>query len=65
MRSNFADSMADIIHTLVSKGYKVTFVSTELLAKVRFLCWQHPELYGIVADDLVTQIMTAFHRLMG
>ena len=38
MRSNFADSMADIIHTLVSKGYN----STELLAKVQFLCWQHP-----------------------
>ena len=53
--------MADIIHTLVNKGYN----STELLANVRFLCWQRPELYGILADDLVTHITTGFHRLMG
>ena len=60
-RRNFVDNMADILHTLVHKGYDME----GMLGKVRFLCWQHPELFGIMADDLVTQIRTALHRLMG
>ena len=60
-RSNFVDNMADILHTLTNKGYN----TEDMLGRVRFLCWQHPELFGILADDLVTQIRSTLHRLMG
>lgn len=58
---NFVDNMADILHTLTNKGYN----TEDMLGRVRFLCWQHPELFGILADNLVTQIRSTLHRLMG
>ena len=60
-RSNFVNNMVDILHTLTNKGYN----TEDMLGRVRFLCWQHPALFGILADDLVTQIRSARHRLMG
>ena len=57
-RSNFVDNMVDILHTLTNKGYN----TEDMLGRV---CWQHPTLFGILADDLVTQIRLALHRLMG
>ena len=60
-RRNVVDNMADILHTLVHKGYDME----GMLGKVRFLCWQHPELFGIMADDIGTKIRTALYRLTG
>lgn len=57
-RRNFVDNMADTLHTLVHRGYDME----GMLGKVRFLCWQHPELFGIMADDLVAQIREALDR---
>ena len=58
---DFVDNMAGILHTLTVKGYN----TEDMLGRVRFLCWQHLELFGILADDLMTQIRSALHRLMG
>ena len=60
-RRNFVENMADILYMLIQKGYS----RGDMLGRLRFLCWQRPELFGILADDLVTQITTALQRLMG
>lgn len=60
-KSNFVASMADVVMTLAAKGYPIH----ELLTKTYFLCWRHPESYGIQADRMLTEISRAVHRLMG
>ena len=54
-RRTFVDIMDDILHTLANKGYD----TGDMLGRLRFLCWRHPELFGILADYLVTQISAA------
>ena len=46
-RSNFVDNMADTLRTLMNKAYD----TEDMLGRVRFLWWRHPELFGILADD--------------
>ena len=60
-RHDFVVSMADVIMTLVGKGYPIH----GLLMKTYVLCWRHPESYGIRADKLITQISRAVRGLMG
>lgn len=60
-RRNLVDKVADMLQTFTNKGHNID----DMLGRVRFLCWQHPELFGILADDLVTQIRSTLHRLTG
>lgn len=54
-RSNCIDSRADVIKLLIKKGYP----AADLLSRLQFLCWQHPESYGILADKLYSRIRAA------